>query len=693
MKLKKISFAGLFIWLFVPACAQEPDSCVHISEVTVTGLTGDTRLSKSPAPVSVVSPEYLDSHQFSNIIDAVARQPGVAQVTTGTGISKPVIRGLGYNRVLVVSNGVRQEGQQWGDEHGVEVDAQNIHSVEILKGPASLMYGSDAMAGVIIFHDDPILPQGNMKAEASSEYQTNNGLFGYSLNFAGNKNKVMWNWRFSDKMAHDYKNKCDGYVSGSRFRERALSGMLGTGGTWGISRLKMSYYHLTPGIVEGERSIVTGELEGNGGRGYGMQLPFQQVHHYKIVTDNSLYLHSGTLKVIAAWQQNRRQEYEESYDNCGLDFLLNTVNYDVRYVLPETDGGWQANIGVCGMYQSSQNKGDEYLIPAYNLFDFGAFATVSRSFGKRLHVSGGMRFDTRHLHSHSLIDDGEERFTAFSRTFSGLTGSIGAVYNASEHLDLRLNVSRGFRAPNLSELGSNGVHEGTFRYETGNNHLKQEFSWQLDAGIDYASEFFSFQLSLFTSHIDNYIFLQRFGGTEIDGVPAYCYTAGDARLMGGETRLILHPFRHLHFENTFSYVNSILLHQPAESRYLPQTPAPRWLSTLHYDININSRSISGMYAEIEADCNLRQNHIYKVNDTETPTPAYFLFNASAGTDIIFRGRKFCSVYVTATNIFNRAYQNHLSRLKYADVNIITGSRGVYNMGRNVGIKVVLPVEL
>lgn len=690
----KILFAILLLCGPLQLRAQEQDTCVHLSEITVTGLTGSTRISQSPAPVSVISPEYLRSRQSSNVIDAIARQPGVAQVTTGNGISKPVIRGLGYNRVLVVSGGVRQEGQQWGDEHGVEIDGQSVHSVEILKGPASLMYGSDAMAGVLIMHDEPQLAEGLMKIDVASEYQSNNGLFGYSVDFAGNKDDVAWNWRYSDKMAHDYKNKYDGYVPGSRFRERALSGMLGTGGGWGYSRLKLSLYHLTPGIVEGERDEETGELVGtDNGKGYGRLLPFQEVKHYKAVADNSFRLGEAMLKVIAAYQQNRRQEYEEGFDDCGLDFLLHTVTYDVRCVLPEI-GGWQSNIGIGGMYQRSMNKGEEFLIPSYNLFDCGAFATVSGMPVSRLHVSGGLRLDSRHLHSHPLSDDGEERFVAFSRVFTGLTGSVGAVYNASSHLDLRLNLSRGFRAPNLSELGSNGVHEGTFRYETGDSHLRQEYSWQLDAGIDYASDVLSMQLSLFANHIDNYIFLQRLGTLSADGVPVYRYTSGDARIVGGEARLIVHPFGQLHFENSFSYVSSVLRHQPADSKYLPLTPAPRWVSTLHYDIHKDGRSVvNNIYAEVEADCNFRQDKVCRANGTETPTPSYVLVNVSAGASIMYHGKKRCSIYLTANNIFDRAYQNHLSRLKYADVNTVTGRAGVFNMGRNVGVKLLVPIDL
>ena len=188
---------------------------LKLNELTVTGVTGATKLKHSTAPISIVTGKELRQTSSTNIIDAIAKQPGVAQITTGGGISKPIIRGLGYNRIIVMSDGIRQEGQQWGDEHGIEIDGAGINSVEILKGPASLMYGSDAMAGVLILHAAPTLPEGEMKANLSTEYQTNNGLFDYSLNFTGNQRGFVWDGRFSQKMAHAYKNKYDGYVPGS----------------------------------------------------------------------------------------------------------------------------------------------------------------------------------------------------------------------------------------------------------------------------------------------------------------------------------------------------------------------------------------------------------------------------------------------------------------------------------------------
>ena len=643
-----------------------------LKEVVVTGLTGSTRADHSPAPISVVAPRVLQATPSTNIIDAVAHQPGVSQITTGGGISKPVIRGLGYNRIVTVNDGIRQEGQQWGDEHGIEVDAQSVHSVEILKGPATLMYGSDAMAGVLVLHEAPVLPQGTMALNIGSEYQTNNHLFDYTVDFAGNQKGLVWNWRWSEKDAGEYNNKVDGRVPGSQFHERALTGMLGINRGWGYSHLKLSYYHIKPGLVEGERNEDTGLLEPSEA--------FQKIDHYKAVLDNSFLLGNGSLKAVIGYQQNRRREFEEA-DELGLDFRLHTINYDVHY-LQAADTDWQYAAGISGMWQHSENLGQEYLIPSYRLFDVGAFASVTRQFDN-LTLSGGLRYDIRHLHSYEQEDEGELRFTDFTRNFSGLTGSIGAIYNITPKLNMRLNLSRGFRAPNLSELGSNGEHEGTFRYEIGNSQLSPENSWQLDLGLDYSSEIISTQLSLFANHIDNYIFLERLTSATEENL--YQYKQGTARLLGFEAMVDIHPIEPLHFENSFSYVNARQLNQPEDSRWLPFTPAPRWNSDLRFDIIRDGRTLTNTFVSLGLECYLRQNNAHTAYGTETATPSYTLLNITAGTDIRWHNRTVASVYLSGTNLTNRAYQSHLSRLKYAD------GPGICNMGRSFGIKLLIPV--
>ena len=676
MLTRRIPALPVFLCISGALAAQNiPDSTdlyfrhLELGEVVVTGITGDTRVKETPSPVSVVTPQILRSGSSTNIVGALASQPGVSEVTSGAGISKPVIRGLGYNRVIVVQDGLRQEGQQWGDEHGVEIDGASVHSAEILKGPASLMYGSDALAGVLIFHGDPVAPEGTFPTDVSAEYQSNNGLLAYSLHHGGNRRGVVWDLRFSDRYAHAYHNSHDGFVPNSGFTERAASGMVGLNRKWGYSRLKLSWFHQTPGIIEGERDPETSVLEG--ALGYRPALPFQQVRHGKVVLDNTFRLPQGRIKALLGWQQNRRQEFEESPDEAGLHFLLNTLNYDIKY-LNETPGGWKYAFGAGGMAQASENKGDEYLIPAYRLFDAGLFATASRNLGP-WHLNGGLRGDVRWLHSLPL----ENRFEDFSRNYSGITGSLGAVRALGDNVNLRLNLARGFRAPNLSELGSNGEHEGTFRYEVGNKDLRPEYSLQGDLGLDFSSRYVSGQAAVFLNRIDNYIVPAATGGVE-DGLPVFSYRATRAQLRGGEISLDFHPIHKLHLGGDFSYVHAA----QQDGTPLPMIPAPRLKTEIKWEFSHEGKVLDNAYAEVEVDYTFPQNRFYGVDGTETATPGYCLLNASAGTDLFLRGKKRASLYLVAGNLTDVAWQSHLSRLKYA---------GLFNMGRNFCLKLVVPI--
>lgn len=671
-----------------------------LSEITVTGLTGTERLKDSPIAFSVISPQELHRSSGTNLVDIIARQPGVSQISTGAGISKPVIRGLGYNRIVVVDQGIRQEGQQWGDEHGLEVDAEGVHSVEILKGPASLMYGSDAIAGVMVLHPEHALPAGTMQVKVGSEYQTNNGLYNYHAGFAGNMGGFLWNWHLNDKATHCYRNARDGYVPGSWYKERDLQGMLGISKSWGHSWLRFSHVDFTPGITEGERDEKNGTLiweDGNTAKSYDRQLPSQRVIHTKVISDNAWNFGESMLKAIIGYQQNYRREFEEVFDEAELAMRLHTVNYDIRYQLP-LPNEWNIATGAGGMWQQNQNRADEMLIPDYYLFDFGYFLTANKQIN-RWHFSGGVRIDNRHLSTNEHEEEGKMLFTALKKNFLGVTGSIGLVYNVSENMNLRVNAARGYRAPVVSELCSNGVHEGSVQYELGNNELKSEYNHQVDIGMDYTTHYISLGGSLFANWVSNYIFLGRLP-YETQGYRTYQFRQGDARLMGGELSLDVHPVNTLHIENTFSYVRGILLNQTADGRNLPMIPAPRWTCQVRHDIpTFANEHCQRTFISMGMEYNLRQNHFYGVDDTETATPAYALFNISAGMDLHILGHrstkketlactKNCiEISLTCQNLFNKVYQSHLSRLKYTDGN------GIAGMGRNICLKVIMPINI
>lgn len=703
------------------------ESIKELDEIVVTGLSKGAVKTTSPNPITTVPYFQLLQNSSGNIIDALAREPGVSQIATGSGISKPVIRGLGYNRVVTVNDGIRQEGQQWGDEHGIEVDEFSIRKVEILKGAASLSYGSDAIAGVINLISSPTLPDRSMEADFLSEYQSNNGLVSYSANFAGNQKGFIWNFRGSRKMAHSYSNRQDGYVYNSGYRQISLSGIIGVNKYWGYSHLHLSIYNMTPGIIDGERDSITGKfvkpirlnveeqsvtvVTNRDSKSYTPATPFQKIHHYKAVSENNFIVGDGSLKTTIGWQQNQRQEYGDimNENNYGLYFLLNTINYDFRYILPEKNR-LDLSLGVNGMKQTSQNRGTEFLVPEYDLFDAGLFFIAHTNLGK-LDVSGGLRYDSRtengkNLYLNNLgrvidspVNESIHQFVGFRSTFSGISGSIGATWQFNDELYSKFNLSRGFRAPNIGELGANGVHEGTARYEIGNTKLKAESSLQFDYAFGLNSEHITAELNLFSNSIQNYIFSHKLqstisGDSLSNGYYAFKFVSGDANLSGGEISIDIHPhpLHWLHFENSFSFVHSIQKNQPDSTRYLPFTPAPKLTSDLRATSRKLGRYLANAYLKIGLDNYLAQTRFFAAFGTETATPAYTLINFGLGTDVIFGRKTRFSIYLNVDNLADVAYQSHLSRLKYLPVNNSTGRTGVFNMGRNVSFKLIIPVD-
>ncbi len=705
------------------------ETLIEKNEVVITGVNMATSAKNNPVPVSIIRRDDMDKQISTNIIDAISKVPGVSQLSTGPAISKPFIRGLGYNRVVTVSDGVRQEGQQWGDEHGIEVDDYNVSRIEILKGPASLMYGSDALAGVVNIISPSPLPVGSIKGNVAANYMTNNGTMAYHADIAGNQNGFNWSAYITQKQAHDYKNKYDDYVFNSRYNNTNYGASIGINKKWGYSHLTFTSFNQNLGLVEGDRDSVGGFLKpvdingvaeeasatSSDHHSYSMTVPKQKITHQKVVWDNSFYLNNGgRIGVILGYQLNQRREYGDvlTPNEPGLFLNLKTINYGATYYLPEMNG-WQSSIGVNGMRQTNENKGTEFLIPAYDLFDIGGFI-VTRKTIKKVTVSGGVRFDNRSLNSKSLFLDanghpatsGEEKFTAFKKDFNNVSASAGLSYEVSKRVTLKANAARGFRAPNIAELSANGVHEGTIKYEYGNTNLKPEVSTQGDIGIDFNTEHVSLTANVFYNHITNFIYSRKlFNAAGTDSIPAedneqgfaaFQYQQTTANLYGGEMMLDIHPhpIDWLHFENTVSYVRGVAANGTDSTKNLPNIPAARWLAELKGRFRKVGRScLQNAYVGVQMDMNFAQNNVFSAYETETPTPSYTLLNVGLGADFVNRKSKtLFSLYLAMNNITDVAYQNNLSRLKYADVNPITGRTGVFNMGRNFSVKVAIPIN-
>ncbi|WP_223713433.1 TonB-dependent receptor [Niabella beijingensis] len=679
-------------------------SVVENEAVVVTGVSSSTQLKHAPTHISVLSQKELQQSSGTGLLDAVAKVPGVSIITTGPAIAKPSIRGLGYNRVVTLNDGVRQEGQQWGDEHGVELDEYSAQKIEVLRGPASLMYGSDAIGGVLNILTNVPVPENTIKANLSGSLNGNNNMQGGYANVAGNINGFNWNAYGSLKSAGDYKNRYDGDVLNSRFNEKNFGGYLGLNKSWGYSHLIFSSFDQHVGLVEGERD-EEGRLELEGYEPGDKQLtgktpliPSQRIQHLKVALDNSFSLNNGSrITALVGFQRNQRKEFGdvETPEVPEAYFDLKTINYSAAYHLPLING-WKTSFGVNGMSQQNSNRADEALIPDYRLFDVGVYGYTSKTVNSTT-ISGGLRFDNRNISSKLTYEDGEEKFEPFTRSLSSFSGSIGLAHDFNEHITLKANASKGFRAPNMAELSANGVHEGTFRYEIGNRELKSEDSYSFDLGLDVNTEHVSLNVSPYINHINNYIYyqkLQNSAGVDsaIGNLYVYKFTQQSANLYGVEATLDIHPhpLDWLHFENSFSWTRGVFTNAVDGSDNLPLIAPLRLLTELRAEFPTQLKAFRNFYAKVEMDNVGAQNQYFSGYDTETATPAYTLFNAGIGSDIYWGGTKRAVVILAMNNIGDVAYQQHLSRLKYAPENPVTGRAGVFNMGRNFTARLILP---
>ncbi|MES2702622.1 MAG: TonB-dependent receptor [Bacteroidota bacterium] len=709
---------------------QLGESVVEKTTVVVTGTSLATEERQNITPIQSISIKEMRENAATNVIDAITKLPGVTALSTGPAISKPVIRGLGSNRIITLNEGVRQEGQQWGDEHGIEIDDYNVTRIEVLKGPASLAYGSDALAGVVNIISSPNIPSGKIAGGLTVNYQTNPGLAAAHANIGGNKNGLTWHAYGTQKAAHDYRNKYDGYVFNTRFRNTDYGAALGINKSWGSSQLYYTSFHMKTGLAEGERDSATGKLVKesviNGavedvittdadGRSYEMHTPYQRIDHEKLVWDNNIYLRNGgRLGLVLGYQANNRREYTDvtSSDVAGLHLLLQTATYNIRYILPAKNG-WQTSAGINGMLQWNTTFGDEFLVPGYSLADGGIYAMAKKEWHK-WNIAGGLRYDLRRLNAYGelrgVMVGGYPVFEIVSAPFvadySNLAGSIGAGRNISERAIVKFNFASGYRAPNIAELGANGVHEGTVRYEIGNNRLTSEKSFQADLGLSWNSEHLMVNVSLFDNYIRNFIYIRKLAGANsVDSIPqtnndegfsAFVFTQGDANLYGGEiySDFHPHPLDWLHLENTFSYVRGKLMNAVEGTNNLPYMPPARWLVELRAQKRSLGSLLKNAYAKAGLDINFAQDNVFTAYGTERPAEGYTLFNAGIGADVAnAKKHTLFTITIAAQNIMDVAYQNTLSRLRYTPANNATGRVGLYNMGRNISVLVSVPLDV
>lgn len=613
-------------------------SHLHFHEVIVSASKGKLQ-NDNITHVERREMNELRSQGAGSLVQALASISGVEQRATGIGIGKPVIRGLSGNRIVVYAQDIRQENQQWGDEHGLGIGDLGIEAVEVIKGPSSLLYGSDALGGVLYFVEERYAKENKTEAYIVSNLQSNNQTINTTGAFKVNRNKCKINLFGGYTSAADFQVPSGMRARNSRFNETDVKAAFGYAyKKWGMHlrySLISNHFGITEDSTMGKQTDRTPEL------------PYQVVSNQALSFSNTIHFNRSALNMVLGYVTNDRKEFEDLPDSAGLAMRLNTSSFNVKWTWPFNHDRTHLVVGSQGMHQVNRNRGLSYLIPDGQINDLGVFALLNGSI-HRVKYQGGVRLDYRNMTGKALTEDTSLVFAPLNRSFVNPNFSIGISYNTGKWT-LRANIANGFRSPNFSELTSNGVHEGTKRYEVGNAGLRIENAIQADLSLDYNGEHLQWSLNPFVNRIQDYIYLQPTAQV-INRVQVYHFLQTNATLYGGEAGMHYHPHRihWLHLESNLSTVFA----QDDRGKALPLIPQVNIRTTAKAEIDswIKSVFIAHTYK-------FRQN---RIAEFETTTPAYHLFNAGIQFQPEIRKHP-VEMNLTVNNLFNTRYIDHLSR--------------------------------
>jgi iron complex outermembrane receptor protein len=625
-------------------------SVVELAELQVTASPSATTLLDSPQPVSALSGDQLLERQAPSLGETVQSLPGVRNLSTGTGIGKPVIRGLTSNRVLVVVDGQRLETQQWGDEHGPNVETEDAERIEVIRGPASVLYGSDALGGVVnvVQKDlpDAIGRPGFVGGRVTTGYSTNNEQPHGSLQLQGAQGGLGFRASLTGRTSNDIDTP-DGPLFNSGNRAVSGAGSVGYRGHWGSVSATYSHRDEKVEIHEDPAEDPTAT-------------PLQRIGEDRVKAAATVPLGGARLEGDVAFERNRRREFEEAgAGDVALGLLSKTYTANLHYY-HVAFGPWAGVLGVSGLINSFDKFGAETLIPNSTAKNGGVYLFEQAEYG-RWNISVGARFDYRVL---DVDADEELGVVEQRRTYNSLTGNLGVLYHLSESAALVLNAGRGFRAPSSFELFANGVHEGTIAFERGDSTLRNEHSINTDLAFRVQAPQVRAEIGAFANFIQDFIYASP--TAEIDpesGFQIFDVTQGDARLVGLEGAVQFHPTAFLHFEGSADYT-----HGQNTSTDTPLPAIPPFRAT--YTVRLERERLGRLerpHVWVGGESNTAQRRLDPseavfFEQSGYETEGYTLAHAGAGFAVPI-GDRSLELDVQLRNAFDQRYTNFLSRYK------------------------------
>lgn len=685
-----------------------------------------TQLKKQESlNIESVDEKFIRQNLSGSLMESIQRLPGISTIGIGAGQSKPLIRGLGFNRVVVVDKGVKHEGQQWGADHGLEIDQFSVHQVEIIKGAASFKYGSDAIGGAIDIKPTPIPKVKSVGGSVNLVGKTNNNLYGGSLNLFGRNEHLFFNARITHQDYSDYKVPTDRvfvYDFAVDLHDKFLRNSAGNETNLHLDfglvndRAKSVFYFSNIQSKSGffanahglEPRRVNTELHDKSNR--DILYPRQQVNHFKIINASEFYFsNEHMVETEIGYQHNFRQEFNQ-YVNHGYmpsiypedtnipqdlerEFDKHVFNANIRDNF--SLGKHLFSAGLNGEYQDNSIGGWGFLVPAFEQISAGVFVYDKYKLNKELLLHGALRYDLGTIHIQSYKDwflseletEGEsesvyvERAQNQSRNFNSFVWSAGVNYNKGK-LGLKSNIGKSFRMPIAKELGANGVNYHYFSYERGNINLNPEQSYQADLGISWTDSQWSIAVSPFYNYFTNYIYLNPTSQHDYlygAGNQVFEYTQSKVMRYGGELQAKWQFYRALSFEVLGEYVYARQLSGDKKGYTLPFSPPASALLNLNWAPKI-SDILYDTFFSLDWRITAPQ---YNIVPPERKTEGYQLFNLRVGGTFTLSDLP-VAINLQVQNLLNTRYMNHTSFYRLI---------ALPEAGRNIILSINIPFKL
>jgi len=673
----------------------------QLKEVTVKDKHIELRKQEESLNLDVVTPAFIQRNLGGSLMKTLERLPGIKTIGIGSGQSKPLIRGLGFNRVVVIDKGVKHEGQQWGADHGLEIDQFAAGEVEVIKGAASFIYGSDAIGGAIDVKPNPLPAPYTLGGSVDLIGKTNNSHYGSSVNLYGRKQHWFFDARATYQDYGDYRvptNRVFVYDYAVDLNHNQLRNTAGN----------ETGLHMNTGYVNDHfRSVFyLSNISSNSGffaNAHGLEprrvdealhdrssrdilMPSQKVNHLKLVNHSESQFGAHRIEMELGYQHNFRQEFSQ-YVNHGymppvypadlkipqdLEREFDKQVYSANLRDNITLGTHELKLGANVEQQNNEIYGWSFLVPAFKQFAIGAFIYDKVRLTDKILLHGAIRYDYGKIHmlgyqdwfNSSSTNNGVTvreklvRSADLTRTFNSLVWSSGINYNPGGGFSLKANLGKSFRMPIAKELAANGVNYHYFSYERGDPSLSPEQSYQADLSLAWNDERWSVQLSPFYNYFPNYIYLNPTAEHDYfygAGNQVFQYAQSRVRRYGGELQFKYQLSKQLSAEILGEYLQAKQLSGDKDGYTLPFSPPGSALFNLTWSPTLKGR-LKESYLSIDYRITAAQNNIVP---PEKKTPGYRIINLQAGSKIQLYGHSIM-ISLQAQNLLDTKYLNHTS---------------------------------